>query len=142
MINNGKNIKEDLRKKEKETNKCYKNKKDKIIKTIKINNNEYTFFNEVWERGYSWGHRSVLHLNGYKLTEARSRYHNRTWESYQFQSVMMRAVEDYISGLLWKAIQDYKQENNIKRLTKSKKEIVVSKFEKENTELYKLKRSL
>ena len=55
---------------------------------------------------------------------------------------MMRAVEDYISGLLWKAIQDYKQENNIKRLTKSKKEIVVSKFEKENAELYKLKRSL
>jgi len=112
------------------------------MKTIKINNNEYTFFNEVWERGYNWGHRSVLHLNGYKLTEAKLTYYNRTWEAYQFQSVMLQAVEDYISGLLWKAIDSYKRENNIKRLTKDKKQIVVSKFEKENTELSKLKRSI
>ncbi len=112
------------------------------MKTIQINNNEYTFFNEVWERGYSWGHRSVLHLNGYKLTEAKATYYNRTWESYQFQSVMMQAVENYTSELLWEAIDRYKQENNIKRLTKDKKQIVVSKFEKENAELYELKRSL
>ena len=112
------------------------------MKTIQINNNEYTFFNEVWEVRYAWGHSSELYLNSVKIAESSVRYYNRTWESYQFQSVMMRAVENYTSELLWEAIDRYKQENNIKRLTKDKKQIVVSKFEKENAELYELKRSL
>ena len=34
------------------------------------------------------------------------------------------------------------KENNIERLTKDKKQIVISKFEKEHQELYELKRSL
>jgi hypothetical protein len=112
------------------------------MKQVKINNNNYTFFNEVWKRGYNWGHRSVLHLNGFKLTEAKITYYNRTWESYQFQSVMLQAVEIYISGLIWDAVDSYKRENNIKRLTRDKKQIVISKFEKEHQELYELKRSL
>ena len=107
-----------------------------------INNNEYIFKNEVWEIGYMWGHDSTLHKNGVKISESSVRYYNRTWESYQFRSVMMRNVENHISGLLDVEIQVYKQENNIKRLTKDKKQIVVSKFENENSELYELKRSL
>lgn len=108
------------------------------MKQITINNNQYTFFNEVWERGYNWGHRSVLHLNGYKLTEAKVTYYNRTWESYQFQSVMLQAVENYLYTLLGEAIDNYKRANDIKRLTKERKQIVVSEFKKEHSELYQL----
>ena len=112
------------------------------MKTIQINNNEYTFFNEVWEVRYAWGHSSELYLNSVKIAESSVRYYNRTWESYQFRVVMLQTVEGYISELLDEEIQEYKEANNIKRLTKDKKQIVVSKFEKENAELYELKRSL
>lgn len=107
-----------------------------------INNNDYYFRNEVWEVRYAWGHSSELYLNSVKIAESSVRYYNRTWESYQFRVVMLQTVEGYISELLDEEIQEYKEANNIKRLTKDKKAIVVSKFEKENAELYELKRSL
>ena len=107
-----------------------------------INDSEYIFFNESWSVGMRWGHKTTLHENGVEITEARARYYNRTWEAYQYQSVMKNAVYKLINELLFYAIVKYKFENNIKRLTQEKKEIVKTQLKKDNADLYELRDKL
>lgn len=92
----------------------------------------YTIVAETWETRTAWGHKATLiktNADGYSITMATNkiRYYNRTWESYQYQSV--------VKGLIYKAIQEqidadidnYKFINNIKRLTASKKQDIIAK---------------
>ena len=41
-------------------------------------------------------HIAVLHKNGYEIARAKCSYLNRTWESYQFESVLLKLVNDFI----------------------------------------------
>ena len=103
-----------------------------------INGTEYTFFNESWSVGYRWGHKSVLYRDGVEIGSKKIRYYNRTWEAYQFQSCMQWVVSELLEELLSYGIMKYKIENNIKRLTADKKEIVVALHKKENKNLFEL----
>ena len=48
---------------------------------------------EYYETGYSWGHKAWLFINGREVAYKKATYYNRTWESYQYQSVCQSVVE-------------------------------------------------
>jgi hypothetical protein len=43
-------------------------------------------------------HIAVLHRNGFEIARAKCVYYNRTWECYQFESVLIKIIEDNFSG--------------------------------------------
>lgn len=44
---------------------------------------------ETYETRYSWGHKARIYLDGEQIAGSRATYYNRTWESYQFESVLL-----------------------------------------------------
>ena len=42
-------------------------------------------------------HVAVLHKNGYEIARAKCTYQNRTWEAYQFESVLLKLVDDFMA---------------------------------------------
>jgi len=43
-------------------------------------------------------HIAVLHNGGYELARAKTCYYNRTWESFEYESVLNKIIEDNFSG--------------------------------------------
>lgn len=48
---------------------------------------------ESWERSNAWGHEAKAFWCGREVAKARIRYYNRTWERYQFESVLLSLVD-------------------------------------------------
>jgi len=42
-------------------------------------------------------HVAVLHKNGFEIARTKVCYLNRTWEAYQFESVLLKLVDDFIA---------------------------------------------
>lgn len=57
-----------------------------------INENLY-FEAWSWRKSGRWGHEARAVYNGREIDSARITYQNRTWESYQFQSVMQKLID-------------------------------------------------
>lgn len=71
----------------------------------------------------SWGHKAeLIENNDYTLNTYKIRYYNRTWECYQYQSVIKSVLYDYMTQLIDDYINDYKDTNNIKRLKPQQRE--------------------
>jgi len=48
-----------------------------------------------WENTrYGFRHIAVLHKNGFELARAKTCYYNRTWERFEFESVLIKVIED------------------------------------------------
>lgn len=103
------------------------------IRKEKINNNEFIFVNTYKSTRSGFQHKTTLMVNNCLEIEATCNYLNRTWENYAYQSVMLKAIRILEENIYNKLLENYKLENNIKRLTTKKKE----EFEKQiNNELY------
>ena len=44
-------------------------------------------------------HIAVLHKNGFEIARAKTCYLNRTWECFQFESVLNKIIEDNFKDL-------------------------------------------
>ena len=42
-------------------------------------------------------HVAILHLDGKEIYRTKKTYINRTWESFEFESVLIKLVDDYFS---------------------------------------------
>jgi len=47
---------------------------------------------------YGFRHLATLHKNGFEISRAKCCYYNRTWECYEFESVLIKVVEDNFTG--------------------------------------------
>ena len=95
-----------------------------IIKSKKIMGKVFSIYAESWENYRSWGHKAILKVNEYYTWESKIRYYNRTWESYQFESVIHAVIYDYIEYVKENIKERFKAEKGIKRITeKYKKEL-------------------
>lgn len=93
-----------------------------------INNNEYTFVNRSLSNRSGFVHETELYQNDRFIGAYRIQYYNRTWECYQFQSVM-RGVLNTIIGEEFEAFKtNWKRYNNVKRLTKQKHEAMMQDY--------------
>ena len=61
------------------------------MKTFNINE-RVSIKCHTYETRNSWGHKAVLYLDGSEVTNARIKYYNRTWESYEYQSICQEIV--------------------------------------------------
>lgn len=87
---------------------------------------EYEIVAYSYETRNSWGHKATLIHNGtHELNRYKITYYNRTWETYQYQSVIQSVLSDYITYLIDEYIDDYKSQHNIKRLKKSQREELI-----------------
>ena len=101
---------------------------------------EFSIVAYSYETSNSWGHKAeLIHNNDYTLNKYKIRYYNRTWETYQYQSVIKSVLNDYITQVINEYINDYKYTNNIKRLKSQQREELTRQakqtplFEKLNT---------
>lgn len=106
-----------------------------------IKNNEYEFVNESFQNSRNWGHITHLFKNGSEISEHKSVYYNRTWESYQYQSCMQGSVYSLIDIEFADIISKYKIAYNIKRMASTLKKELRDKFESHN-ELFSLLKKL
>lgn len=65
---------------------------------------------EVYETRYSWGHKAWLYRDGREVDYIKITYYNRTWEAYQFESILetlsgSKQLTDRESKLLKKKIK-------------------------------------
>lgn len=86
------------------------------------NGNEYEFICEWADTRNGFKHECRLFVNNHFETSATCHYYNRTWESYNYQSVMLRAV-----GILMEHHENFlkdvfKSDNGYKQMTAKRKE--------------------
>jgi len=91
-----------------------------------IGNHTYTFYCDFVDCRDGFSHVCDLYKDGlYHVASNRVHYLNRTWESYEFQSVMLGCVRKAMEHILDRAVDDYKEQNGLTRLVKAKREAVV-----------------
>ena len=114
------------------------------IRKIEVNGREYQFVNESRSTRNGFAHDTVLFANGYQMGKATCHYINRTWECYQYQTVMQRCISDIIEANEKDYIEVYKADNGIKRLTADKKDKIIAEFYNQDNinELLELKKAL
>lgn len=61
------------------------------MKTFQINK-EIKIEAEHYETRYSWGHKAWLYLNDKEIAYKKITYYNRTWESYEFQTILFAII--------------------------------------------------
>ena len=84
---------------------------------------EFKIVAHTYENSHNWGHKATLLHNGtHELNTYKITYYNRTWEKYEYQSVLKSVLNDYIDYLIKDYINDYKTQNSITRLKTTLKE--------------------
>lgn len=105
--------------------------------------NGWEFINEWRSSRNDFTHITTLVNNkGYELGKYKIHYINRTWECYEYQTVMKNCVYDLIEKRQKEFIEKCKNAKGIKRLVKAEKEIILKHFEelreiKEYRQIYK-----
>ena len=97
--------------------------------------NEYNIVNETWETSHAWGHKSTLIATWGEVESRKVKYLNRTWERYTYESCMSGLIETILEDNLKSYITQYKEKNDITRLTSLQKDMIKAEWqEKEYTQ--------
>jgi hypothetical protein len=43
---------------------------------------------------YGFRHLATLHKNGFSIAKAKACYYNRTWERFEFETVILKVIDD------------------------------------------------
>ena len=106
-----------------------------IKKIICKSGREYNIVNEYWETSRAWGHKSTLIAPWGEVESRKVKYLNRTWERYTYESCMSGLIETILEDNLKSYITQYKEKNDITRLTSLQKDIIKAEWqEKEYTQ--------
>lgn len=92
------------------------------ISKIDHNGNEYEFICEWKNTRNGFKHECRLFVNGNFETVATFNYLNRTWESYQYQSVMLRAVSILLDEYTEFLKRAFKNDRGYDKMTKKRNE--------------------
>ena len=60
--------------------------------------NQYNIVCNWQKTRYGFRHIAVLHKNGFEIARAKTCYYNRTWERFEYESVLNKIIEDNFSG--------------------------------------------
>lgn len=107
-----------------------------MIYEKEINGVKFTFVCESWHDRRSWGHKVTLYKNHtVVIGTAKIRYYNRTWERYQYQSIIKSVIFNIIAKIKSDAKIVFKNSNNYKVMTK-KRAAEFSKYLQHNSDIY------
>ena len=59
---------------------------------------EYNVVCNLQRTRYGFRHVATLHKNGYEIARTKCCYYNRTWECFEFESVLQKIVNDNFDG--------------------------------------------
>lgn len=96
-----------------------------------INGMDFLFVNEWASTRTGFKHTSTLFINGYEWQKSTCHYTNRTWESYTYQTVMLKAIGELMDKIYNRELESYKYTYNVKRMTQKKKKDFESNFNDE-----------
>ena len=102
-----------------------------IKKIICKNGREYNIINEYWETSRAWGHKSTLIAPWGEVESHKVRYYNRTWERYTYESCMSGLIETILEDNLKSYITQYKEKNDITRLTSLQKDMIKAEWQQQ-----------
>ena len=102
-----------------------------IKKIICKSGREYNIVNETWETSRAWGHKSTLIAPWGEVESHKVRYYNRTWESYTYQTCMSGLIETILEDNLKSYITQYKEKNDITRLTSLQKDMIKAEWQQQ-----------
>lgn len=94
-----------------------------------IEGRNFTFFCESWSNSRAWGHRAVLMQGGRELQDQKCRYYNRTWESWQYQSICEAVVYSEIQRLKDEALDRFRRQTGRQRIRKEEKAVIYANDE-------------
>ena len=89
----------------------------------------YNIVNETWETSHSWGHKSTLIAPWGEVESRKVKYLNRTWERYTYESCMSGLINTILEDNLKSYITQYKEKNDITRLTSLQKDIIKAEWQ-------------
>lgn len=90
---------------------------------------EYKNFKIVgtdYEDSKSRGHIAVIFYKDQELIKNKIRFYNRTWERYDYQSVILDALYDIMKIRENRIVNDYKDKMKIQRITKKKRNEIIA----------------
>lgn len=89
--------------------------------------------------GYNYGfcHITTIFYKNYMIT-AKIGYINRTWERYTYETSTRACLQKLVNEIYNDLKNDYKKQNNIKRITQKDKKTIVEMLDKNNKELVHL----
>lgn len=100
------------------------------IKRIECKNGRvYNIVNETWETSRAWGHKSTLIAPWGEVESRKVKYINRTWERYTYESCMSGLIETILEDNLKSYITQYKEKNDITRLTSLQKDMIKAEWQ-------------
>lgn len=105
-------------------------------KTFTINGSEYIFINRFRGNRSGFVHETDLIRNGWTFGTHKIQYYNRTWERYEYQSVMKGCVHKLMESEKEDYIQHWKAAHGCKRLTAEKRKAMEEDFENNTPVLY------
>ena len=100
-----------------------------IKKIICKSGREYNIVNETWETSRAWGHKSTLVAPWGEVESRKVKYINRTWERYTYESCMSGLINTILEDNLKSYITQYKEKNDITRLTSLKKDMIKAEWQ-------------
>jgi hypothetical protein len=61
-------------------------------------NNVYNVVCNWQNTRYGFRHLATLHKAGFEIAKAKVCYYNRTWERFEYESILNKIIEDNFSG--------------------------------------------
>lgn len=102
-----------------------------INRIIYVNEVKYEFIC-MSEKNYNgFKHIARLYVDGEFVNRCERQYYNRTWEMYDYQSVMMDIIKEQIEYLNTFYIEKFKTEKGYKRMT-DKRKLELNNYLKDN----------
>tara|TARA_R110002012_G_scaffold58097_1_gene150705 strand:+ start:501 stop:1115 length:615 start_codon:yes stop_codon:yes gene_type:complete len=95
----------------------------------------YRIKSTAWNTSRSWGHESILYVDGFQVQRKKLTYYNRTWEDFKFQTCMRIVVEDYLDAYLVDYESAFKHSHNKKRLSAKLRKQMMEQFKKETRDV-------
>lgn len=105
-----------------------------------INGVDFDIYAHGYENPATWGHVAQLYVNGCDCGQYKIVYYNRTWERWQYQSVVAGLLRQYQNGIIADIENGLRKENGgrLKRGDKDKAQ-QIAKNEKRYTAAEKLR---
>lgn len=89
-----------------------------MIYNKEINGIKFMFVCESWKDRMSWGHKVTLYKNDtVKVGTLKTRYYNRTWETYQYQSTIKGVIYNALEALKTALKETFKAARGYKIIT-------------------------
>ena len=102
-----------------------------IRRIVCKNGRVYNIVNETWETSRAWGHKSTLIAPWGEVESRKVKYLNRTWERYTYESCMSGLIETILEDNLKSYITQYKEKNDITRLTSLQKDMIKTEWQQQ-----------